>query len=199
MWDQRYAEQGFAYGSEPNDFLVEQAGRIRPGGKVLCLAEGEGRNAVWLAGRGFEVTAIDQSAVGLAKAAKLAAERGVQVKWVQGDLAVFSLEPGAWDGIVSIWAHTPPSIRVPLHRRVVEGLRPGGVLVLESYAPAQIALGTGGPKEPALLMTEAGLRAELSGLDFAVAVEREREVREGKYHQGRSAVVQVVAVKPGAG
>ena len=197
MWDQRYGEAGFAYGSEPNDFLVAEAARFAPGGRILCLAEGEGRNAVWLASRGFSVTAVDQSAVGLAKAAALAAERGVSITTVQADLAVFPIDPSSWDGIVAIWAHTPPSIRVPLHQRVVAGLKPGGVLVLESYTPAQLALGTGGPREAALCMTLEDLRAELSGLEVVVGVEREREIREGKYHRGRSAVVQVAAIHPG--
>jgi SAM-dependent methyltransferase len=195
MWDERYSEPGYAYGSDPNDFLVAETMRIRPGGKVLCLAEGEGRNAVWLAGRGFAVTAVDQSKVGLAKAAALAAERGVLLNTVQADLSVFEIEPGAWDAIVSIWAHLPKHVRQVVHQKVVHGLKPGGVLILEAYTPAQIALGTGGPRDPSMCMTLELLREELSGLELVVGVEKEREVKEGKYHQGRSAVVQVAAVR----
>ena len=197
MWDERYSEPGYAYGSEPNDFLAAEAQRIAPGGKVLCLAEGEGRNAVWLAGRGFAVTAVDQSKVGLAKASALAAERGVSIATVQADLSVFELEPGAWDAIVSIWGHLPLHVREVLHKKVVHGLKPGGVLILESYTPAQLALGTGGPRDPGMCMTLTGLQQELAGLELVVGVEKQREVKEGKYHQGTSAVVQVVAVRPG--
>ncbi len=197
MWDERYSEPGYAYGAEPNDFLAAEAARIPPGGRVLCLAEGEGRNAVWLAGRGLVVTAVDQSSVGLAKAETLAAERGVSIATVQADLAVFEIEPGAWDAIVSIWGHLPRHVREVLHKKVAHGLRPGGVLILEAYTPAQLALGTGGPRDPGMCMTLASLREELAGLEVVVGIEKEREVKEGKYHQGRSAVVQVAAVRAG--
>ena len=100
MWNERYAEAGYAYGTEPNDFLVAHAAQIPPG-RVLCLAEGQGRNAVWLAQQGYDVTAVDLSEVGLAKAQQLAAERGVQLTTIQADLAQFTIEPQTWDGIVS--------------------------------------------------------------------------------------------------
>lgn len=193
MWDQRYAEAGFAYGTEPNDFLRSVEGRLR--GEVLCLGEGEGRNAVWLAGRGLSVTAVDQSSVGLAKARELAAERGVVIDTAVADLAVFDLGEARWDGIVSIWCHLPAPLRAALHRRVVRALRPGGVFVLEAYTPAQLAFGTGGPRVVDLLVPPEVLATELEGLSLEVRA-TEREVHEGKYHDGRSAVVQVLGVKP---
>lgn len=197
MWDQRYAEPGFAYGSEPNDFLSQNAERYLPaGGEVLSLAEGEGRNAVFLAQRGFRVTGVDGSPVGLAKARALAAERGVAIETVVADLADYDLGAARWDGIVSIWCHTPPALRARLHRAVVAALRPGGVVLLEAYTPKQLAYRTGGPPDAAMMMTADGLRAELAGLDILVADERLREVHEGKYHQGTSAVVQLIARKP---
>lgn len=194
MWDQRYSEPGFAYGTEPNDFLVREHARLR--GPVLCLAEGEGRNAVWLAQRGLDVTAVDSSAVGLAKARALAAERGVTVATIEADLSTYPLGVAQWGGIVSVWAHLPPEVRRRVHRGCVTALRPGGVLLLEAYSPRQVSLGTGGPKDPSWCMSAAALREELAGLELLVADELEREVQEGKYHQGRSAVVQVVARKP---
>jgi SAM-dependent methyltransferase len=194
-WDARYAEPGFAYGTEPNGFLAEVAGRI-PAGPVLSLAEGEGRNAVFLAGLGHDVTAIDRSAVGLAKAAVLAAERGVRITTLVADLATFVIEPDAWSGIVSIFAHLPPAVRAPLHRAVAAGLRPGGVLVLESYTPRQLARGTGGPRDPSRLVTLGALRAELPGLDFQIGRETDRDVTEGRYHEGTAAVVQLLARRP---
>ena len=195
-WDQRYGEPGFAYGTQANDFLIEQADRISEGGRVLCLAEGEGRNAVYLAGRGYQVTGVDASAVGMTKARALAAERGVSIDTVTANLDGFNIEPGYWDGIVSIFCHVPPTVRRTLHRQVVAGLKPGGVLILEAYTPAQIALGTGGPPVPEMTMTLASLQEELVGLEFEIGREREREVVEGKYHTGRGAVVQLLARKP---
>jgi SAM-dependent methyltransferase len=197
MWDQRYSEPGFAYGTEPNDFLAANAERHVPAhGDVLCLAEGEGRNAVFLAGRGFRVTAVDGSAVGLQKAQALARERGVTIHTVVADLADFDLGVERWDGIVSIWCHTPPALRARLHRAVVAALRPGGVLLLESYTPKQLEYRTGGPPVAELMMTLAGAREELAGLELVQGEEKVREVHEGKYHRGSSAVLQVIARKP---
>lgn len=195
-WDARYSESGWAFGTEPNDFLREQAPRLSPRSRVLTLAEGEGRNAVHLAMLGHDVTGVDLSRVGLEKAATLAQRRGVRISTVVGDLATFEMGDVAWDAIVSIFAHVPPEVRRPLHARVVRALRPGGLLLLEAYTPAQLDRGTGGPGDPGKLMTLAGLRVELAGLEFELAHERDRDVVEGRYHSGRSAVVQVVARKP---
>jgi len=195
MWDERYGEPGYAYGTEPNEFLEQMAKRLVPG-RCLCLAEGEGRNAVFLAGLGFEVTAVDASKVGMAKAAQLAQQRDVQLDTVVSDLAHYRVEPDQWDLIVSIFCHVPVEIRRPLHRAVVAGLRPGGMLLLEAYTPRQLELGTGGPKMLELTMQLADLQEELAGLEFLHAVETEREVIEGRYHTGRGAVVQVLARRP---
>lgn len=196
-WDARYGTDEYVYGTEPNDLVRAEAGRIPKGGRVVCLAEGEGRNAVFLAGLGFAVTAVDFSAVGLRKAAQLAETRGVTIEVVEADLATFDLGHEAWDGIVSIWAHTPPPIRERIHRAIPAALRPGGVFVLEAYRPAQIDLGTGGPKDPALLPTLAELTRDLAGLDLVVAREADREIQEGRLHSGRSATVQIVGVRRG--
>ncbi len=193
-WDARYSEAEYAYGKEPNDFLVEVAGRI-PAGRVLCLGEGEGRNAVFLAARGFDVTGVDGSPVGLAKAEALARERGVRIATVCADLGAYVVEPGAWSGIVCLWVHLWPELRARVHRACVAGLAPGGAFVLEAYTPRQLELGTGGPKEPERLMTLAALRDDLAGLDLEIARELDRVVREGHYHDGIGAVVQVLGRK----
>ena len=195
-WDVRYDSAAYRYGVEPNDFLREEAGRLPPESRVLCLAEGEGRNAVFLAGLGHRPVGVDASQVGLRKARELARERGVVVETVVSDLADLRIEPGGWDAVVSIWCHLPSAIRTDLHRRVVEGLRPGGVLILEAYAPSQLSRDTGGPPDADRLMSLESLRTELSGLDFVVAREVEREVHEGDLHSGTSDVVQVVARRP---
>lgn len=195
-WDSRYDMDGYRYGTEPNDFLREQAHRIPVGGRVLCLAEGEGRNAVFLAGRGYRPLGVDSSTVGLEKARELARRRGVELETRLADLAEFEIEPGAWDGVVSIWCHLPAEMRRRLHGRVASGLRPGGVLILEAYTPAQLKRGTGGPPDLDRLMTLAGLREELAGLDFEVGRETTRTIHEGDLHVGPSEVVQVVARRP---
>jgi len=194
-WDLRYGGEDYAYGTDPNDFLREMAHRIPPG-PVLCLAEGEGRNAVFLAGRGHRVTAVDASVMGIAKTRQLAADRGVEVEAIHADLSGFCIAPGFWAGVVSIFAHLPPPLRRRLHQEVVTGLQPGGVFILEGYTPAQLALGTGGPPVAELMMELDVLRGELGGLDWVVAREVEREIQEGRFHIGPSAVVQLVGVRP---
>ncbi len=196
MWNQRYAETFVSYGTEPNDFLREVAGQI-PEGPVLCLAEGEGRNAVFLAARGHAVTAVDLSDVGLANAATLAASRGVPLTTVVADLAEYDLGDACWAGIVSIWAHVPSELRGRLHAACTRALRPGGVLVLEAYTPRQLARpGKGGPTQTELLMTPEALREDFAGLELLRCEEVERDVSEGRYHQGPSTTVQVLARKP---
>ena len=195
MWDVRYSDVEYVYGTEPNTFLVSVVDQI-PKGRVLSLAEGEGRNGVYLAGLGYKVLGVDSSAVGLGKAQRLAEERGVTLETQVADLANFHIKPNSWDAVISIFCHLPSGIRSSVHHKVVAGLRPGGVLVLEAYTPAQLKLKTGGPATADMLMTLDSLRQELSGLRFTHAREAEREVVEGKYHTGRAAVVQVVAVKP---
>jgi SAM-dependent methyltransferase len=191
-WDERYSKSEFAYGTEPNDFLVSVADRI-PRGPVLMLGDGEGRNGVFLASRGLQVLAVDQSAIGLAKARQLASERGVRLRTEQADLRDYPIQPCAWTGIVSIFCHLPPSIRAPLHAAVVRGLVHGGVFVLEAYTPRQFGRGTGGPQDLEMLLSLDTLTAELAGLQFVHAQEIEREVREGIYHTGMASVVQLLA------
>lgn len=194
-WDAAYAAEEYAYGTRPNDFLAEVAARIPPG-PVLCLADGEGRNGVYLAGLGHEVTSVDASARAGEKARALAATRGVDIHTVHADLADFVIDPDAWAGIVSIFCHLPPELRARVHAASVGGLRPGGAFVLEAYTPDQLVLGTGGPPVPELLMRADDLRHELDGLDFDICRELRRSVVEGTRHRGEGAVVQVVGVKP---
>lgn len=196
FWDNRFGGDAFVYGTEPNAFLAAQAAHI-PVGPVLCLAEGEGRNAVFLAGRGHAVTAVDQSKVGMAKARRLAAERATAITAVVADLGSFTIEQDAWSGIVAIFAHLPRALRRRVFSAAVAGLRPGGVFILEAYTPAQLAYDTGGPKDVSLLMTADALREDLAGLHFEILQEIERDVFEGGGHEGRSAVVQVLGVRRG--
>lgn len=197
MWDDRYNRPDYFYGKQPNDFVRQVCSQI-PRGQILCLAEGEGRNAVYLAQQGYRVTAVDASEVGMAKAQRLAAEHGVPLKTIVADLAEFHIQPQSWDGIIATFCHLPPPLRAQVHRQVVEGLRPGGVFVLEAYTPAQLTFKTGGPPTVDLMMDWPTLQQELAGLTFKIGQELERDIHEGIGHRGRSAVVQVLGVKAGA-
>lgn len=199
MWDERYKEDGFAYGTAPNDFLKSEYAQIPKGGRVLCLAEGEGRNAVFLAKQGYVVTAVDQSPVGLEKAQALAIKHGVEITTIVTDLADYDLGHEVWDGIVSIAAHVPEALRKSLHLQVIKSLKKDGAFILEAYTKRHIEMdGVGGPP-PArkdFFMSLEALETELAGLKFVCGAEVVRHISEGKYHRGQSAVVQVVAVKP---
>ena len=195
FWDTRYSVDGYVFGEKPNDFLAEHAREI-PTGPVLCLADGEGRNGVFLAGLGHEVTAVDQSAVALEKAHRLAGSRNLAISTHVADLADYPIAAGAWSGVVAIFVHLPPELRRSVLARTEAGLKPGGVFLLECYTPDQVGRGTGGPQDPALCPTLAALRAELPGMKFEISRELLREVVEGPAHSGQAAVVQVLARKP---
>ncbi len=197
FWDHRYGTAGadFVFGTAPNTFLAHCATHLPPG-DVLCLGEGEGRNAVHLAGRGHRVTAVDQSSTGLAKAAALAAQQGVAITTAAADLADYPIAPDAWDLVVSIFCHLPPDLRRAVHARAAAGLRSGGHLILEAYTPDQVKFLTGGPvKNPSLLMSSADLVTEFPGLTWKIAHEIERDVIEGNGHTGRAAVLQLFGQK----
>lgn len=194
MWNERYNIEPYFYGKMPNDFLVSESNRI-PKGNVLCLADGEGRNSVFLARSGYQVTGVDSSQTGIDKAQKLAQEAGVEVDYQCADLADFPINPSSWDGVVSVFCHLPSKLRQNIFRSVVNGLKPGGTLILESYAPNQLQYGTGGPKNLDLLADLESLKSDLSGLDWIVSHEIERIVMEGMGHSGPSAVIQLIGVK----
>lgn len=197
FWDERYGAPAYLYGTEPSDFLAERYLALPPGGEVLCLADGEGRNGVFLSTRGMRVTGVDSSAVGLEKARRLAAERRVRLETVLADLATWELGDARWDGVVSIWAHLPAPIRATLQPRIARALRPGGVLLLEHYHPLQVGYGTGGPSDPTMLLTLEELIAAFPDWIRLHTFEGERVVVEGRGHGGNSYVTQAILKKPG--
>jgi hypothetical protein len=194
MWNERYAGDEYFYGTAPNTFLAENAGLLT--GPVLSLAEGEGRNAVFLASLGLEVLGVDGSEVGLAKAQKLAAARGVVIRTHTTDLAEYTPPANHFGSVVSIFAHLPSALRRRLYPLVELSLKPGGMLLLEAYTAAQLPKSTGGPKDPDLLMSAAGLRREFPHCDVLVARELDRDVAEGGHRAGGvGSVVQFIARK----
>ena len=194
-WDQRFASAGFVYGEQPNDFLNEHARGLKAG-QALCLAEGEGRNAVFLAELGHQVCAQDISPVGLGKAEELAQRRSVNIHTLCCDLAAFHPEPASLDLIAAIWMHLEPELRATVLQRAVEALRPGGHLLIEAYSPKQLGFSSGGPTRRELLIDAAQLQHELAALKPLILQEVEREIAEGRAHQGPSAVVQFFGRKP---
>ena len=194
-WNERYSADDLAYGHAPNDFLVSMADRLPSSGKAVDIGAGEGRNALFLAARGLNVLAVDQSEVGMQKAQRLAAERGLTLRTQAVDLQDFDAEANSLDVVTSIFCHLPATLRAAVHQRIAKWLKPGGVLVLEAYSPDQIQRGTGGPKDPALLAPLEVLLSELNGLQIEHEAALIRNVTEGQYHTGEASVVQVVARK----
>ena len=193
MWNQRYSGDGFAYGTEPNSFLVENAQLLT--GPVLSLAEGEGRNAVFLASLRLEVLGVDGSEVGLAKAQKLAESKGMSIRTEVADLATYEPPASFFGSVVSISAHLPSNVRRRLYPLVEQSLKPGGIILLEAYSKSQLSRNTGGPKDPDMLMTAADIQKEFPNCDAMVCHEIEREVVEGEFHTGLALVVQFIGKK----
>jgi 2-polyprenyl-3-methyl-5-hydroxy-6-metoxy-1,4-benzoquinol methylase len=193
-WDNRFRNHNFAYGKDPNIFLVSAAHHI-PKGRVLSLGEGEGRNAIFLAQSGYNVTAIDYSKVGLNKIRNLAAANQVKINTIHNDLTRYKFKKNYWQGIVSIYFHIHKEQRAAIHRQCVEALANSGIFILEAYSPKQLHFDTGGPKNIDVLMGLDDIMHELNGLQFIIAHETEREIIEGQYHTGLGSVIQIVAKK----
>lgn len=191
-WDERYANSEYIYGKEPNTFLKQHIDDL-PQGHILSLAEGEGRNAVFLAKRGRQVSAVDSSSVGLEKAARLAEENAVSVEFIQADLGEFEMPAQAYNGIVSIFCHVSPPARSSLYSQLSKAIKPGGIFLLEAYTPEQVGRGTGGPPVVEFTNTLAEMKTYLQDFDLLLAEEIEREVIEGTHHTGMGSVLQIIA------
>lgn len=194
MWDVRFAEQEYAYGTQPNTFLQQQISKLKQG-KLLTLAEGEGRNAVFLAKQGFKVVAVDASVEGIKKAKRLAAINSVEIEFIHADLTTFDLGENCWDSVVSIFSPLAETERYHLHQKVVKSLKQNGTFLMEAYTPEQIKFATGGGNDVSTMLTEEQAKRELKGLDFKLLQEIERSVIEGKFHTGNASVLQAIAKK----
>jgi len=194
-WNRRFEADGFLFGTEPNGWLREHAGALwRPGQRVLCVADGEGRNSVWLAGRGLRVDAFDIAEVGVAKAMRLAAEQGATVNFAVSDSDAYPWPEAAYDGVAAIFVQfADPAMRARLFENMKRCLKPGGALVLLGYTPRQLEYKTGGPGQLSHLYTAAMLREAFAELDTVEMREYEADLAEGSGHNGRSALIGLVA------
>ncbi|MFP4063274.1 MAG: SAM-dependent methyltransferase [Halochromatium sp.] len=197
MWDQRFDRDDYFYGTEPSRFLVAQRALLRPGLRALAVAEGEGRNAVYLAERGLEVTAMDSSRVALAKAQRLAQERGVEVDLQHADLQHWRWTPETYDLVVAIFIQfAEPALRADLFAGMQRTLAPGGVLLLHGFTPAQLAYRSGGPPCAEQLYTPELLREAFAGMEILRLADYAFELQEGSGHVGQAALIDLVARKP---
>jgi SAM-dependent methyltransferase len=195
MWDERYKNEDYFYGTEANDFLVQVSKMIPARSKILCIGEGEGRNAVFLAEQGHEVNAVDLSVKGRSKALKLADSRGVSINYDISALEDFDFGQDHWDAIVSIFCHLPPAIRTLVHARLFDGLRRGGTFLIEAYTPEQLNYRNGGPPTLDLLYNREILCQDLPGIKWSLLEQRVREIHEGQGHNGLSAVIDGLGLK----
>lgn len=195
-WNKRFRTDDYIFGTEPNEWLREQAHVWQSGQRVLCVADGEGRNSVWLAAQGLRVDAFDISDVGVAKARRLAAARGMNVNYTVADCDNFNFENAAYDGVAAIFVQfADPAMRERLFASILRCLKPGGVLVLQGYTPKQLDYKTGGPPQVSHLYTEAMLREAFADFEVLTLREYEAELKEGDRHTGMSALIGVVARK----
>lgn len=194
VWDERFSSGEFMFGTAPNAYLAAQAQRLKPGQRALAVADGEGRNSVWLARQGLRVDAFDISAVGVAKARQLARETGVEVDYRVSDCRAFDWTQDSHDLVAAIFIQfADPALRDELFARMAAALRPGGLLVLQGYTPKQLDYRTGGPGVLENLYTETLLRTAFEALEIVELRDYEAELAEGRRHAGRSALIGMVA------
>jgi 2-polyprenyl-3-methyl-5-hydroxy-6-metoxy-1,4-benzoquinol methylase len=197
FWNARYAEPGYAYGTAPNAFLASQARLLQPRTRALAVADGEGRNGVWLAEQGLDVLSVDASDVGLRKAQTLAAERQVALRTDVVNLFDWAWPEARFDVVVAIFAHFPPGERARMHASMLQALKPGGLLILEAFTPQQLQYQSGGPRAPEMLYTADMLRSDFAGAAIEELAETVTDLDEGPFHRGRAAVVRLLARRAG--
>ncbi|MFH1120495.1 MAG: methyltransferase domain-containing protein [Bacteroidota bacterium] len=195
QWDERYADDAYIYGTDPNNWLAGKLAVMTPG-IILFPAEGEGRNAVYAAEMGWEVFAFDQSEEGKKKAERLSALKGVTINYDIADLTGYNPEKKRFDVIALIFVHMPVEIRKSVHLRITELLKPGGYIILEAFTKQQLNNTSGGPRTEMLLYEKDFIRNDFSGLDFLEFAETLTYLNEGPLHQGEAHVIRLLARKP---
>ena len=194
-WDQRYRSGKILFGEEPSLFLREQAFRFAPGMKALAVADGQGRNGVWLASQGLDVLSVDISETGLQHARELAAQRAVSLRTECCDLVTWSPPLAAFDVVVEIAIHFPGDVRRQVHRNLSEALKPGGLYLLEAFHETQCGQASGGPKDRDMLYTRDKLHNDFREFSILELMEGTALLNEGSRHQGEAWMVRMVAQK----
>ena len=196
-WDERFRGEDYLFGREPNAFLKREAHRFDKGDSVLAVADGEGRNGVFLAGLGLQVHAVDASSVALEKAARLARETGVDIELEHADLSDWSWPHDAYDHVVAIFIQfADPALRSQIFEKMKRAVRPGGLILLQGYRPEQVDLGTGGPPQRDHMYTQDLLRSAFPDFNILTLEEHDTVIREGRGHDGLSALIDLVAQRP---
>lgn len=196
-WDQRYATDDYVFGTAPSGFLTAHAGLIPRGARTLCVADGEGRNSVWLAQQGCDVTAFDLSPNALSKAARLAKDAGVAPSFTLSTIEDWDWDAARYDLVVAVFIQfAPPDLRARLFAGLRRALAPGGRLMLHGYTPQQVDFGTGGPGNPDFMYTETLLRDAFGDLTILRLDSYEKILEEGAGHSGRSALIDLIADAP---
>jgi SAM-dependent methyltransferase len=195
FWDNRYSTQSYVYGKNPNGFFATQLEKSAPG-NILLPGEGEGRNAVYAASKGWSVDAFDQSSEGREKAFGLASENNIRINYRVCRLEDFHFKPDHYDFVALIFMHLANSDREYLHRKVCESLKPGGTLILEAFHKDQMKKDTGGPKSLDLLFDKTSLRADFESIDTLLLEKQEVLLEEGAFHHGLASVIRFIGKKP---
>jgi SAM-dependent methyltransferase len=190
VWDERYSQVEPVYGVAPNAFLQAQVSRLRPGAKVFVPADGYGRNGIWLAQQGFQVHSVDLSPVGVERARKAAEEAGVRMTTEVADLANWNWPTAEYDAVAAIFLHLPPEPRAKVHKSMLDALKPGGIVIFQAFAPAQLRYKSGGPKQVDLLYSAETMREDFRGCEELQLEEKEVLLNEGRMHSGPGGVVQ---------
>jgi 2-polyprenyl-3-methyl-5-hydroxy-6-metoxy-1,4-benzoquinol methylase len=191
FWDDRFASDAYAYGTEPSRFLAEHL-RSLPPGKILFPAEGEGRNAVYAAEQGWDVVAFDQSKEGSRKALALAEQKQVQLNYVVAPWENFEYPEASFDAAVLVFVHVPAEQRTAFHRRIVQFLKPGGTVILEGFSKDQITFSSGGPKDTALLFSAEEILNDFTDMDVHILKLEQVMLNEGPYHTGEASVIRYI-------
>jgi len=195
LWNTKYDQAAYVYGTEPCRWLKMNEENLPRSGHALAIADGEGRNGVYLAGLGLEVTSVDLSSVGLSKAQALAASRQLRIQTIQADLESYPIAPESLQIAVAIYAHLPSAIRRLVHSRIESALQPGGVFLLEAFHPNQLGRASGGPRDADLLYRVDDILADFPNLSILEAFEGQTQLSEGQGHVGLGYVTRVVLVK----
>ncbi len=194
IWNERYSENEYVYGEEPNLFFAEQLNKLKPG-KIILPCEGEGRNAVHAASQGWTVNAFDSSEAGKIKALQLADKKGVHIIYDVDDAVTISYPESVVDTIALIYAHFPPPIRKQIHQKAIKWLKPGGKIIIEAFNPDQLQNNSGGPKELPMLYTEGIIKGDFKGLKTELIQTLPVILKEGKYHEGKAGIIRFVGIK----